>query len=52
MSDSPIFLDELRCSTSDVNLLNCPSGRPRGVVTCTHEDDVGVRCPGKYGNTL
>ena len=40
----PIFLDDLRC-VNQQSLLECPS-RPHGVVTCSHSNDVGVRCPG------
>ena len=42
----PIFLDKLRCRTGDNNLLDCQSGEPHGLVTCSHAQDVGVRCPG------
>lgn len=42
----PIFLDKLRCGTGNQNLLNCSSGEPHGLVTCSHAQDVGVRCPG------
>lgn len=43
--DGPIFLDKLRCK-SEQNLLECESGEPLGLATCSHMDDVGVRCPG------
>lgn len=45
----PIFLDKLRCQPDDdATLLDCQSGLPRGLATCTHSQDVSVRCPGTY----
>ena len=46
MGSGPIFLNELRCVSGDTSLLNCQSGQPRGLVECSHSQDVGVRCPG------
>ena len=42
----PIFLDKLRCEPRHTNLLDCPAGVVHGLATCTHAQDVGVRCPG------
>ena len=44
----PIFLDQLRCSSSEQSLLDCPSGRGVGVHRCTHAMDVGLSCAGMY----
>jgi hypothetical protein len=44
----PIFLNQLRCGSNDTNLLECESGQPHGLVTCSHSLDVGVQCPGTY----
>ena len=41
----PVFLTQVGCSIDDTSLLTC--GVPVFVHTCTHEMDVGVRCPGK-----
>lgn len=30
----------------DETLLNCQSGEPHGAATCTHAQDVSVKCPG------
>lgn len=46
-SEGPIFLDKLRCGDMDMTLLACPSGERHGVATCSHAQEVGVRCPGK-----
>ena len=42
----PIFLDDLRCEPTDVDLLACDSGEPQGLARCSHSQDVGVMCPG------
>ena len=42
----PIFLALLACAGREVNLLNCTSGRDRGITRCIHAEDVSVRCPG------
>ncbi len=43
----PIFLDQLQCSSQELNLLLCKSKAP-GLVQCSHSEEVGVRCPGTY----
>ena len=40
-----IFLDNLGCSGSEANLLDCTHASGS---TCTHSKDVGVRCQGKF----
>ena len=42
----PTFLNDLRCTISDTNLLECPSGVQHGRATCPHSQDVGVKCQG------
>lgn len=41
----PIFLDQLNCRGDESNILSC--GSPSFVHYCTHEEDVGVICPGR-----
>ena len=40
----PIFLSSMDCSGGESYLLECSSYDARGVHTCSHSDDVGVRC--------
>ena len=43
----PIWLDYLRCTGNETNLLNCShSGIGITRYYCGHDDDVGVQCPG------
>ena len=42
----PIFLDEVQCSSSASQLLEC-SSRPVLSHNCFHSDDAGVKCEGK-----
>ena len=43
--DQAIVLDDVHCSGSETNLLDCPSSQPRpGVHNCRHFEDVGLRC--------
>ena len=46
--EGPIYLDGLRCTGQESNLLDCEVGRPLGLPSafCDHSDDVGVECPG------
>ena len=39
----PILLDNVRCSGSELNLLECPQN-PIGQHNCGHFDDAGVTC--------
>ena len=48
-ASGPIFLDRLLCQGTESSLLNCPSVQ-LGVVTCTHSQDVAVRCTGELSN--
>ena len=41
----PIFLDEVQCSSSASQLLEC-SSRPILSHDCSHTDDAGVGCEG------
>ena len=41
----PIFLDEVQCSSSASELLEC-SSRPILSHDCSHADDAGVGCEG------
>ena len=38
----PIFLNNLRCTGTETNILSCPGGAVTS--TCTHRDDAGVNC--------
>ena len=40
----PILFSELNCEGQENNLLNC--GSPVFVHFCSHEEDVGITCPG------
>lgn len=40
----PIFLNRLNCEGGESNILDCES--PQLVHFCSHEEDVGVVCPG------
>ena len=43
--DQPIWLDDLRCSGSESDLLECRHRRSEtGHVGCRHYEDVGIRC--------
>ena len=46
IGNGPIFLSNLQCRGSESNILSCPSLIGTFVHTCTHDLDVGVRCPG------
>ena len=47
--NSPIFLEQLDCTSSDTDLLQCNSySDANGIHTCTHSQDVSVRCTGIY----
>ena len=37
-----IVLDDVRCTGTEDNLVDCPFDR--STVDCTHSDDAGVRC--------
>ena len=47
-TSSPIYLDDVRCSGSETNILAC-SHSPLSVHNCSHNKDVGVACSGLYG---
>ena len=42
----PIFLEKLECNSKQSSLLDCDKATPTGLHHCTHEQDVGVICPG------
>ena len=42
----PIFLDNVQCTSSASQLLECPS-RPILSHYCLHSDDAGVNCTGR-----
>ena len=46
----PIFLNQLNCEGEESDLLSC--GSPAFVHFCTHEQDVGISCPGYYSGVL
>ena len=45
---SPIYLDNVICNGSEVNILAC-SHLPLSDHNCDHNNDVGVACSGLYG---
>ena len=45
VSDGPIFLDEVDCTGTETNILQCPSDEP-GLHNCIHSEDSGVICQG------
>ena len=48
VQEGPIFLDQLACSSSDVDLLGCRRGNDFiGLTSCDHTQDVWVECVGK-----
>ena len=44
----PIFLNQLNCDGSELDLLECDRQSFLGLVDCTHARDAGVVCPGKF----
>ena len=46
-SSYPIYLDNIMCNGSEVNILACPHSRLHNH-NCSHGDDVGVTCSGLY----
>ena len=42
----PIFLDEVACDGEEGRIMECGGTAP-GVHTCTHNQDVAIRCIGK-----
>ena len=46
----PIFLDDVQCSSSPSQLLECPS-RPILSHNCLHSTDAGVGCEGVFRST-
>ena len=45
IGSGPIFLDDVQCTSSSSQLLECPS-RPILSHNCLHSDDAGVGCEG------
>ena len=43
----PIFLDELSCFGNEERVEDCSRGRPEGLHTCDHSQDVAIRCIGE-----
>ena len=46
----PIFMDDVHCTPSSSQLLECPS-RPILSHNCLHFNDAGVRCEGNFDST-
>ena len=42
----PVFMTELNCDREARDLLSCAN--PQFVHFCSHEQDVGISCPGLY----
>ncbi len=47
LGQGPIFLDEAQCVGNETHLLDCRLSAV-GVHDCTHTEDAGIRCIGKY----
>ena len=48
ITSSPIYLDELRCTGSELSVLDCPLGITEiGLTNCDHSQDVWIKCRGK-----
>ncbi len=53
LPDGPIFLDQLICSNSDNNLLECSRGNALlGLSRCNHTQDVWIECKGYYKTSV
>ena len=46
-----IWLDDVRCTSTETNLLDCPAS-PLGVHNCGHSEDAGVRCRAQPSSKL
>lgn len=46
--NSPIFLEQLDCTSANEDLLDCNSLSATGIHSCDHSQDVSVRCTGMY----
>ena len=46
----PIFLDYVQCSTTNSQLLECPSRPILSHYYCLHSDDAGVGCEGMFSD--
>ena len=44
----PIFLEELDCRPTDSDILQCNTFSTLGIHSCSHSEDVSVRCTGTY----
>ena len=45
--EGPVFLDQLSCGGDEERLDECRRGRPTGLHTCDHSQDVAIRCIGE-----
>lgn len=53
ITSKPIFLDQLYCTDNDEALQDCRRGIVGlGLTTCSHHEDVWVRCLGGFRNYL
>ena len=43
----PIFLEDLDCRPTDVDILQCNTFSTIGIHSCSHLQDVSVKCTGK-----
>ena len=51
VGSGPIFMDDVQCTSSSSQLLECPS-RPILSHNCLHSDDAGVGCEGIINQLL
>ena len=47
----PILLDDVQCSGTEAQLVNCPS-HGIGLHNCDHAEDAGVICQSEYKITI
>ena len=47
----PVYLDDVNCNGSEVNILAC-SHLPLSVHNCSHNENTGVICSGLYSKLL
>ena len=46
MGTGPIYLSSAHCTGREPSLLQCPSIGLDGLMSCSHDDDIGLICRG------